>query len=99
MRIPTSVIVMSLLTAAPFGLAIRDTLNKKDVIAEDDDPFESEYGARSSRERREALEEYEREAVREAEERARKKAQQVEQLNDLFGEKPASMGSLLEGIY
>ena len=99
MRIPTSVIIMSLLTAAPFGLAIRDTLNKKAVTAEDEDPFESDYGRGASRARREALAEYEREAQREAEERSRKKAQQLEQLNDLFGPKPASMGSLLEGIY
>ena len=33
MRIPPSVIVMSLLTAAPFGLAIRDTLARNGAVS------------------------------------------------------------------
>lgn len=100
MRIPTSVIVMSLLTAAPFGMAIRDTLTKKqpaDVLDED----EYRYGTRDHRDARrdrEALEQYEREMAREAEERARKREEALAVLDKLYGSQPASLGSLFDGI-
>src|SRR5690349_15620291 len=40
MRIPTSTIVMSLVVCVPFGLAIRDTVKKKDVV--EDQRWDSE---------------------------------------------------------
>jgi hypothetical protein len=95
MRIPPSVIVMSLLTAAPFGLAIRDTLTKKQPAAEEDEW--TGYG-HTSRQDRDALAEYEAEMQREAEERAAKRKQQVARLDELFGRTPASMGPLLHGV-
>lgn len=99
MRIPTSVIVMSLLTAAPFGLAIRDTLNQKDVVVDEDDPYSLEYDGRRARRDRRALEEYEREVAREAEERARARERRLAKLDELYGSQPASMGALFAGIY
>jgi hypothetical protein len=99
MRIPPSVIVMSLLTAVPFGLGIRETLAKKDAPAEDRYDSDLGFGSRrSSRESRRALEEYEAELAREAKEREARKLERMTQLDQVFGPKPAMMGSLLDGI-
>lgn len=93
MRIPTSVIVMSLLTAAPFGMAIRDTLNKKPVVSE---ALES-YGDESYSRRR--IAEYEAEAAREATleavDKERAARERLARLNSLFGAEKASLGSFL----
>ena len=86
MRIPTSVIVMSLLTAVPFGLGLRDTLTRKDVASDD------------AVSRDEAIAEYERELAREAEAREQQNRKRVERLDSLIGETPAHMGSLFDGI-
>jgi hypothetical protein len=96
MRIPTSVIVMSVVTAVPFGLGIRDTLKKKDVSAEEfdgDDSGRSRYGQRSRE-----LEEYEAEMRREQLEREAKSREKLAQLDQLIGDRPAQMGSLFDGI-
>jgi hypothetical protein len=101
MRIPPSVIVMSLLVAVPFGLGIRETLAQEDALEAAWGPetdgldFDSK---RSARERRRALAEYEAELAREATERELRKAERIAQLDQLFGPKPAMMGSLLDGI-
>ncbi len=98
MRIPTSVFVMSVVTAVPFGLGIRDTLKSKDVSAEeygDDIDF---GGGRDRAARERALAEYEAEARREQAEREAKAAQRIATLDQLVGEKPAQMGALFEGI-
>jgi hypothetical protein len=96
MRLPPSVIVMSLLTAAPFGMAIRDTLTKKQPADEIDEWGESDR--RSARQDREALAEYEAERARDAEARAENRKLKVAKLDMLYGPTKAAMGSLLEGI-
>ena len=99
MRIPTSVIVMSLVTAVPFGLGIRDTLKHKEVSADELDGGGIDFGGkRSARERQRELDEYEAELRREQLEREDKSREQLTKLDQLFGEKAAQMGSLLEGI-
>jgi hypothetical protein len=97
MRIPPSLIIMSLATATPFGLAIRDTLTKKPVIDED-----SSWGAldgRSSRHDREDYERYEAEIAREAAEKAEKRTEAADRFSLLFGTKPATLGALFDGIH
>jgi hypothetical protein len=97
MRIPPSVIVMSVVTAIPFGLGVRDTLKHKDVSAEEYDDLD--FGdRRSARERRAELEEYEAERRREQLEREAKSEARIAQLDQLIGDKPAQMGSLFDGI-
>lgn len=96
MRIPPSVIVMSLLTAAPFGMAICDTLTKKQPAEEVDEW--GDYGARSARQDREALAEYEAERAREAEARAETRTLKIAKLDQIYGPRKASMGFLLHGI-
>ncbi|HEY5948727.1 MAG TPA: hypothetical protein VIV40_24720 [Kofleriaceae bacterium] len=100
MRIPTSVIVMSLVTAVPFGLGVRDTLKHKDAISSDDDFGDSlDFGSkRSARESRAELEQYEAEMRREAQEREDKAKERIAKLDQLFGAKPAQMGRLFDGI-
>jgi hypothetical protein len=97
MRIPPSVIVMSLLTAAPFGMAIRDTLTKKPPVEELDQwgEYDSRHNARQDRA---ALAEYEAEMARDAEAKAEKRKEQVAKLDQLYGSSAASMGALLDGI-
>lgn len=96
MRIPTSVIVMSLLTAAPFAMAVRDTVNGKDKPALDDDWGDESI---SSERERELLAEYEAERERELEERERQKRENVARLDKLFDTSVvAQMGPLLDGV-
>jgi len=95
MRIPPSVVVMSLVTAAPFALAIRDTLNNKHAVRGDE---LGDYDARYDRENSRALAEYEAEMRREAEEREARSKERVAQLDQLYGVQKAAMGPLLEGI-
>jgi hypothetical protein len=97
MRIPPSVIVMSVVTAVPFGLGVRDTLKNKDVTA--DEYGDLDFGdRRSARERARALEEYEAEERREALDREEKSRARVAQLDQLIGDRPAQMGTLFDGI-
>src|SRR5690348_1005184 len=98
MRIPTSVIVMSVVTAVPFGLGIRDTLDKKDSHADDELGVLDFSGKRSARERERALEEYQAEMQREAAEREARAKAKLAKLDELYGAKPAQMGALLDGI-
>src|SRR5260221_296797 len=86
MRIPPSVIVMSLVTAVPFGLGIRDSLKHEPAIG----------GEREERSR--ALDDYEAEVRREGAERQRRTEDKKARLDVLYGAKPAQMGSLLDGI-
>src|SRR5688572_13929492 len=98
MRIPPSVIVMSLVTAVPFGLAIRDTLNEKDARAAGGlDDYGDDDGYKG-RERSAELAEYEAEMAREAAEREARSKERLTQLDQLYGAKAASMGTLLDGI-
>jgi hypothetical protein len=93
MRIPPSVIVMSIVVAVPFGLAIKDTVKH-------DDPQ-----SRAEREAKREADEFEAEQrVHEAEEAkalAEKTKQQKarhDELAGLFGQTPASLGPTLGGI-
>ncbi len=99
MRIPPSVIVMSVLTAVPFGLGIRDTLAGKGVAAEDgdDDAFDFD-GSRSAAEREAKLAAYEAELRREAVEREQRAKERLAKLDQVYGTKVASMGPLLDGL-
>jgi len=99
MRIPTSVIVMSLVTAVPFGLGVRETLKQQDVSADELGDDGLDFGSkRSARERRAELEEYEAELRREEAEREAKTKEKLTKLDQLYGAKPAQMGTLLDGI-
>src|SRR5690349_18885452 len=91
MRIPTSLIVMPLLTAVPFGLAIHDQAGKKAVASVVAGP---EDEARRDRER---LAEYEAAAAREAAEHANASAVRLAKLDTVFGKDTASLGSLFGG--
>lgn len=98
MRIPPSVIVMSVLTAVPFGLGIRDTLKHNDAGADElDDGFDFGSRKRSARERAE-LAAYEAELAREAAEREAQNRARLATLDQLYGATPASMGSMFDGI-
>lgn len=98
MRIPPSVIVMSVVTAVPFGLGIRDTLKHQDAGADElDDGFDFGSRKRSARERAE-LAAYEAELAREAAEREAQNRARIATLDQLYGAAPAAMGSLFEGL-
>ncbi len=97
MRIPPSVFVMSVVTAVPFGLGIRDTLKQKAVSA-DEYGSDLDFGSRDRAARDRAYAEYEAEARREAADREAKSVARIAQLDQLFGDKPAQMGSLFDGI-
>lgn len=93
MRIPPSVIVMSLVTAVPFGLGIRDAIKHKDAFADADD-----YRTAAEKKRRALEDEYEADLRRERLERAREVEERKQKLDLVYGPKAAQMGSLLEGI-
>src|SRR5690349_7097843 len=99
MRIPTSVLVMSALTALPFGLGIRATLKDKKITGEELDPDGMGLRDPKDRARERAVEAYEAEMRREeAEQEARARARYAK-LDLVFDPaKPAQMGSLLAGI-
>src|SRR5690349_6550880 len=90
MRIPPSVIVMSALTAFPFGLAIRETLEKGDRL--------DEMKSSEERMRAEAAKRYEDEsrdmAQRDADARATRMAEDGRFLASLFGVQRAQLGWL-----
>jgi hypothetical protein len=99
MALPTSTIVMAVLTCIPFGLAIRDTVNGKVPAPRDDG--DSDYAGDSD----DYVAEYARaEALREAEEAETERLEQQEQerlrtaRRDLFGAEVATLGSGFRGI-
>lgn len=93
MRIPPSVIVMSLVTAVPFGLAIRDSLRHHEPATADDSDDDLDLGGR-----RAALKEFKAQQ-READERKQlREAEQTKQLDGLFGAQPASLGGRFQGV-
>jgi hypothetical protein len=96
MRIPPSVIVMSLVTAVPFGLGVRDALKHGGASVEDAFGDSLDFRARRDREAPERAYEAEmRAAQMEREARAK---QRIARLDQLYGAKPAAMGTLLDGI-
>jgi hypothetical protein len=78
---------MSVVTAVPFGLGIRDALTRRPAVVPD-------VAAQQQRE----VEEYEAQARRDAIQRELKVAERMARLDQLFGAKPAEMGALFEGI-
>jgi len=95
MRIPRSVIVMTLLTSVPFALAIRAAVKDKARHAVDDDDNDelSDMGYGREQAKLEAMRAEEEEAKNKATERQRRRI--VEQL---LGEEPATLGSLFDGV-
>lgn len=98
MRIPVSLIVMPILTAAPFALAIRDTVKEKKP-ADEALSYGGDYSSERDRRRdREQLAAYEaeREAERALEVAKRKK--QLGELDGIFGTEKASLGVKFDNI-
>ena len=89
---------MSLLTAVPFGLGVKDTLSKKTGSVEDNDGFDLTGDHAKARAREARYAEYEREAAKEAEERTKRREERTAKLDVLYGSRPASLGSLFDGI-
>ena len=98
MRIPTSMIVMGLITAVPFGLAIKQTLSKS---SQQDRELEDQMDpdAKYERQAKEYQEKYERERAEEAAaEKTRKEAARAKQ-KLVFGPQPATLGPLFGGVH
>jgi len=83
MRIPPSVFVMSLVTAVPFGLAVKDTLHPQKTRAQIEDEKERQYEIDMAKQQ---------EADRQAEEQRTKTV-----FGGLLGE-PGKLGTFLDGI-
>jgi hypothetical protein len=93
MRIPPSVIVMSIVVAVPFGLAIKDT------VKHDDPQSRADRQAKIEAEEMEAHErEYEAEQAKDRAEQAKKHKLRHDEVVGLFGQTPASLGPTLSGI-
>jgi len=89
MRIPTSVIVMTLVTAAPFALAVRDTLHPQPRHH----AYEDELGASPEAE----TAQYEAEMQRMEDERQAEEARKQTVLNGLLGEQ-GKLGPYLDSV-
>jgi hypothetical protein len=89
---------MSVVTAIPFGLGVREQLTKKQVSADEFDDGIDFGERRSIRERERELAEYEAELRREEAQREAANRERLAKLDQLYGTRPASMGTLLEGI-
>lgn len=99
MRIPPSVFVMSVVTAVPFGLAIRDTVKEKP--ASHDDSVDDDglgFSGRSSAESEAQLARYEAEMKAEEAAREARTKERIAKLDQLVGAKAAQMGPLFDGI-
>jgi hypothetical protein len=90
MRIPASVIVMSLVTAVPFALAVRDTMKPHEKSLEEmtDDEREAHFE-----------EEMRKEAEQDAQREAAKTAQRNQQYKALLGTKPAQLGPFFGTVH
>jgi len=88
MRIPTSVVVMSLITAVPFALAVRDTVKPHPKTL--DEMTDAEREAHFEQE-------MQKEAAEEAAREAANTAKRAETYKTFFGSKPAQLGSYFTG--
>jgi len=89
MRIPPSVIVMSLITAVPFALAVHDTMK----------PHPKTYDEMSDEEREAQFEEEMRkESAEQAQRDAVETARRAATYKTFFGEKPAQLGSYFHAV-
>ncbi|MBA3455081.1 MAG: hypothetical protein H0T42_18470 [Deltaproteobacteria bacterium] len=99
MALPTSTIVMAVLTCIPFGLAIRETVNgvpataRGEYATADSSYDEEEYAADNARREAEEAAEAELERLKEARKEERRKARQA-----LYGAEVATLGSGFAGI-
>ena len=90
MRIPASVIVMSLVTAVPFALAVHDTMK----------PHEKSLDEMSDEEREAHFEaEMQKEAEQDAQREAAKSAARDKVNQSMFGAKPAQLGSFFGTVH
>lgn len=90
MRIPPSVIVMSLVTAVPFALAVHDTMK----------PHPKTYDEMSDEEREAQFEEEMRkESAEQAQRDAAETAKRAATYKTFFGEKPAQLGSYFNSVH
>ncbi len=90
MRIPPSVIVMSLVTAAPFALAVRDTM--KPHVKTVDEMTDEEREAHFEEEMR-------KEAEQDAQREAAKTAQREQTYRTFFGAKPGQLGAFFGSVH
>jgi len=105
MRIPPSVIVMSLLTAVPFAFAIKDAAKSHDKLSAYDDDDDDEYRPHRVRDYDDSSDDYaaqraEMEKMR-AEEREREiklTSQRRRLARQLVGTEPASLGAFFSGL-
>lgn len=93
MRLPPSVVAMSLITAVPFGLAIRDTIRHPSA---NQDALDFDGSRARAREEAAAQERWD-EAQRAAE--AEHDAARARAIHRLYGAAPASLGSVFDGIH
>src|SRR5262245_32456140 len=91
MRIPPSVIVMSLVTAVPFALAIRDTAKDKPPVAEDDGWDPQQLPTEDPDVHVRDFEQDERRRVADT-------AKHASVIAKLFGAKPAMIGPMFDGV-
>ena len=90
MRIPTSLIVMSIATAVPFGLAIRDTVKGTPHKLTDDEVLAKQLAAEQAQR--------DIEAAAEAKLAEKQHETLVANLKTIFGPTPASMGTMLASV-
>jgi hypothetical protein len=90
MRIPPSVIVMSLVTAVPFALAVRDTMKPHEKTLDEmtDEEREAHYA-----------EEMRKEAEQDAQREAAQTAKRDQTFKTLFGAKPAQLGAFFGTVH
>lgn len=90
MRIPASVIVMSMVTAVPFALAVRDTMkpHEKTVDEMTDEEREAHFEA-----------EMQKEAEADAQREAAKSAAREKVFQSFFGAKPAQLGAFFGTVH
>lgn len=90
MRIPPSVIVMSLVTAVPFALAVRDTMKPHEKTV--DEMTDEEREAHFEQEMR-------KEAEQDAQRQAAQTAKRQQTFRTFFGAKPAQLGSFFGTVH
>jgi hypothetical protein len=90
MRIPPSVIVMSLVTAVPFALAVRDTMKPHDKTVDEMTSDEREAHFE---------EEMQKEAADEAAREAAENKKRDAVYDTMFGSKPAQLGAFFGAIH
>jgi hypothetical protein len=97
MRIPRSAIVMSLLCAVPFALALREASHGSGSSSKDRDADEDEFDS-SVNEKRETMR-YEQERMAELQRESQRHTEAIAAVGQVIGSEPASLGALFEGVH